>query len=69
MLRDHTQNKEIRDRTGVKDIITEYPDTKLKWAGHVTRFADNWWTHAIVKQYPSEILSFVSVAEIIFLVC
>ena len=39
-LRDHIRNEEIRRRSGVKDVIAEYRQAKLRWAGHVARFTE-----------------------------
>lgn len=48
-LRDHIRNKEIEDKTRMKDVITEYHCAKLRWAGHVARCTDNRWTPAFVE--------------------
>lgn len=42
--RDRIRNTEIRERTGITDIITFIRQRKLKWAGHVMRRKDNRWT-------------------------
>ena len=53
-LRDHIRNEEVRERTGVKDVIAEYKESKFRWAGHVARFTDGRWTRAVVEWYPRD---------------
>ena len=51
-VRDHVRNKEVRERTGVKDVIAEYKENKFRCAGHVARFTDSRWARAVVECYP-----------------
>lgn len=39
--RDDIQNEERRDRTGEKEVVTEYHHTKLWQTDHVAKFTDN----------------------------
>ena len=51
LLREHIQIEVIQKWSRVKDMITEYQKQKFHWAGHVTMFTDNRWSHAVVERY------------------
>ena len=43
-LIEKTPNTEIREKTGVYDVLGVITKTRWKWAGHVARIKDNRWT-------------------------
>ena len=45
-------NSDIRNMSGVKDIITHADHAKHRWAGHVMRRTDNRWSRATMEWYP-----------------
>jgi len=51
-IKDKVKCEEIRRLSQVKDIITEITRSKMRWAGHVVRMADNRWTTRILGWYP-----------------
>ena len=41
---DRVRNEEIRERTGIKDVLTIVQRSKqFKWAGHLARMNNNRW--------------------------
>ena len=53
-IKDEVKCEEIRRLSQVKDIIAEITRSKMRWAGHVVRMADNRWTTRILGWYPKE---------------
>ena len=51
-IRDRISCKEIRKRTGVKDVIVKIRKMKWKWAGHIARLNDNRWTKRLTEWQP-----------------
>ena len=51
-IRDKVRCTEIREKTGVKDIIQKIKEVKWRWAGHVARLNDNRWTKRITDWQP-----------------
>jgi len=42
-LQDRVQSKELRERLGLDNIISELQQNRLRWYGHVLRIEDNDW--------------------------
>lgn len=53
-LRDHIENKTLRQMSGVADVVGITRESKIRWAGHVARLADNRWTSRIAEWYPRD---------------
>ena len=45
----YIQSEVIWEVSGVKNMIMEYQSLKFYWAGHVIRFPDNRWIHALIE--------------------
>jgi hypothetical protein len=51
-LRDHITNRQIRQRSGVQDVIERTTRLKWNWAGHLARTQDGRWTRRIMEWRP-----------------
>lgn len=51
-LRDHIRNEEIRQRTGVTDVIARIARLKWNWAGHLARLTDGRWSKRLLEWRP-----------------
>ena len=51
-LKDKIPCAEIRKRTKIIDIIEYTLKQKWKWAGHIARLKDNWWTRRCTEWQP-----------------
>ena len=50
--KDRVKNSELREKTNVRDIITEIKTKKWRWAGHLSRRLDNRWTNKVTEWTP-----------------
>ena len=50
--RNHKNNKWIREKSGVKDIVSTIKKLKWGWEGHVARMNDNRWTQRATEWMP-----------------
>jgi hypothetical protein len=50
--RDRMRNTWIREKTKVKDVLSEAAKQKWRWAGHVARQRDGRWTKEVTEWYP-----------------
>jgi len=53
-LKDKIRNDVIRERTKVKDVITETREKKSRWAGHVARMENYRWAKITTEWTPRE---------------
>lgn len=51
-IRQRIPHKDIRRRTGLKDIVEHAARLKWKWAGHVARLRDDRWTKRCTEWRP-----------------
>uniref|UniRef100_A0A7I4Y1A7 Integrase n=1 Tax=Haemonchus contortus TaxID=6289 RepID=A0A7I4Y1A7_HAECO len=48
-------NSELRHRTKIRDAVDYAKKSKIRWAGHVTRYSDDRWTRAVTDWIPRDI--------------
>lgn len=53
-LRDKIRNKEIRERTKVRDVMEEIAVKKWRWAGHIARQDSSRWTLRTLQWTPRD---------------
>ena len=53
-MRDKISNEELRQRTGMHDVVGEMYAAKRRWAGHVARQQDNRWTSRLTNWLPRD---------------
>ncbi|KAE9418027.1 hypothetical protein Angca_008202, partial [Angiostrongylus cantonensis] len=51
-VRDRIRNFDLRQRSKIKDAVLYAKQSKIGWAGHVTRMNDNRWTRAVTNWIP-----------------
>ena len=54
LRRDRMKNTWIREKTKVKDVLSEAAKRKWRWAGHVARQRDGRWTKEVTEWYPRD---------------
>ncbi|KAJ4440667.1 hypothetical protein ANN_08814 [Periplaneta americana] len=51
-LRNKVRNEELRNCTGMKDVLNTAENLKWKWGGHVVRMDHRQWTHRLILWDP-----------------
>ncbi|KAE9415712.1 hypothetical protein Angca_002818, partial [Angiostrongylus cantonensis] len=46
-VRDGIRSSDLRQRSKIKDAVLYAKQSKMRWAGHVTRMNDNRWIRAV----------------------
>ncbi|KAE9421152.1 hypothetical protein Angca_008084, partial [Angiostrongylus cantonensis] len=54
-VRDGIRSSDLRQRSKIKDSILYAKQSKIRWAGHVTRMNDNRWTSAVSDWIPRDV--------------
>ncbi|KAK6760875.1 hypothetical protein RB195_022082 [Necator americanus] len=52
-VRDGIRSSLLRQRSKIRDAAAFTKESKIRWAGHVTRFNDNRWTRAVSDWVPA----------------
>ena len=53
-IRDRISNKELRQRSGLRDVVSGMYEAKRRWAGHIVRLNDNRWTYRLTNWLPRD---------------
>ena len=53
-IRDRISNKELRQRSGLRDVVNGMYEAKRRWAGHIVRMNDNRWTYRLTNWLPRD---------------
>ncbi|VDP08081.1 unnamed protein product [Heligmosomoides polygyrus] len=54
-VREGLRNSELRRRLKIRDAVAWAKLSKIRWAGHVMRFADTRWTRAVTDWIPRDV--------------
>ncbi|VDO78414.1 unnamed protein product [Heligmosomoides polygyrus] len=54
-LREGLRSSELRRRSKIRDAVAWAKLSKIRWAGHVMRFADTSWTSAVTDWIPRDV--------------
>ena len=53
-IKDKISNKELRQRSGLRDVVDGIYLSKRRWAGHIARLNDNRWTYRLTNWIPRD---------------
>ena len=53
-VKDKISNKELRQRSGLRDVVDGIYLSKRRWAGHIARLNDNRWTYRLTNWIPRD---------------
>ncbi|VDP59982.1 unnamed protein product [Heligmosomoides polygyrus] len=54
-VREGLRSSELRRRSKIRDAVAWAKSSKIRWAGHVMRFADTRWTRAVTDWIPRDV--------------